>query len=82
MNLHYFDPFCGSGLINIDTFGKSIKFPGSPIVALSHTMKFDNYYFSDNNKESLKNLEKRTSILFPDLNLQYNQKCLLIPFHI
>ena len=70
---HYYDPFCGAGLFDVDYNGGIIKFPGSPVIAYSKTdSQFDNYHFSDLNRTHLNTLERRLGILFPNntLNLQ------------
>ncbi len=60
--LHFFDPFCGTGMFEIDAYGKKIKFPGSPLIALPNTNKFDSYYFSDKDKKSVDILKERTDV--------------------
>lgn len=57
----FVDPFCGSGLIELQP---SHPFPGSALVSLlAEKTTFDKYYFSDNNKNRIKSLENKISSL-------------------
>jgi len=65
---YYFDPFCGNGLINFDNHPvlKNVKFPGSPVVSLSHKSKypFHDYFLSDKDSNVKPVLEKRLTTLY------------------
>lgn len=61
----YVDPFCGSGLFQID----NNVFPGSPLVSLFNQQKFDKYYLSDIDENYVNSLRKRISPRFNTLDI-------------
>ncbi len=63
----FVDPFCGSGLIEIQT---SHPFPGSALVSLfTENKSFDRYYFSDIDQVRIKSLETKLSNLRDTYNI-------------
>jgi len=73
-NWFYFDPFCGSGLFDLEVASQIVKFPGSPLMTYSRNSKFpfSDYYLADAKKKNLQSLETRMKVLFPDNQLKYN----------
>lgn len=70
---YYFDPFCGSGLFEIEVSGQKVKFPGSPLLAFSRNQKFPftGYYLADANRKNLDTLKNRMKVLFPENKLDF-----------
>jgi three-Cys-motif partner protein len=69
--VHYIDPFSGSGMIEL--LGK-YRFPGSPLLPLirSNTIQFDRCYFSDINGgyvDALRNRLTRISSALPNVTV-------------
>lgn len=65
---YYFDPFCGSGLFDFTkpSILKDVRFPGSPIISLSHYKKypFHEYFLSDKSEISSSVLKTRINKLY------------------
>lgn len=66
---HYFDPFCGSGIIKLELPNHStVNFPGSPMIAYrQHELgkRFTEYHLSDADKKSISSLKKLLDDAYP-----------------
>lgn len=65
----YIDLFAGSGRAKLKNISKIV--PASPLLAINIPDRFDKYFFCEENKQNIQNLETRVKTSFQDANVDF-----------